>query len=306
MSLIGEIVGMEVKDFLKQEGEIVNKALEKYLPKENEYPENIMKAMRYSVLNPGKRIRPILLLNAYELCGGKKRDALFFACAIEFIHCYSLIHDDLPAMDDDDLRRGKPTSHKVFGEDMAILAGDALLTYAFETISNPKNISKNINQLNVLKSIHRLSNASGIYGMVGGQVVDVISENKKIEKSTLEYIHKHKTGALLSVSLEIGGILANADKKTIDVLKKYGECIGLTFQIVDDLLDIFGDEKSLGKPIGSDQNKKKSTYPFLYGIDKAKEDAFNLTEKAKKEISYFGKKSQVFSDLADFILNRIY
>ncbi len=297
---------MEVKEFLKTEGEIINKALEKYLPKEKEYPEIIMKAMRYSVLNPGKRIRPILLKHSFELCGGNKTDALPFACAIEFIHCFSLIHDDLPAIDNDDLRRGIPTNHKVFGEDMAILAGDALLAYAFEVVSNPKNISKNLDSKNVLQATYKLSSACGIYGMVGGQVVDIKSENKKIDIKTLEYIHKHKTGALLTASLEIGAILANADEKRTKALINYGQNIGLVFQIVDDLLDIFSTEEVLGKPIGSDQEQQKATYPALHGVEKAKKDAKELTEKAKEEIAFFGKEGKVLSELADFMLNRLY
>jgi geranylgeranyl diphosphate synthase type II len=281
----------------------VDMYLNEFLPNEQEIPDVIVEAMHYSVSAGGKRLRPILLIEAAKCIGADKNMVLPLASAIEMIHTYSLIHDDLPAMDNDDYRRGKLTNHKVFGEGMAILAGDALLNYSFEIMIN--NVPKDIDNLrNYVKAIQEIAKAAGIKGMIGGQVKDLECEGKTMDIDTLNYIHTHKTGALIRASLRAGAIAAGATKKELDALTIYGEKLGLAFQIVDDVLDIIGDEKKLGKPVGSDKNNQKITYPAIYGIEKSKEMVDKLLKEALQKIEPFGPKSKFLGELGIFICKR--
>ncbi len=293
---------MDIKSFIQQKGTLINEALEQYLSKEEMIPTELHESMRYSVLAGGKRLRPILLLEAARLTGAKEADVLPAACALELIHNYSLIHDDLPCMDDDDLRRGKPTNHKVFGQAVAVLAGDALLTYAFELITKLEDISAQ----KIVTAIRELAQSSGDQGMVGGQVADIIAEGQTIDAEELEYIHTHKTGALLRVAVRIGAILGGASAEEITALTSYAEEIGLGFQIVDDILDIEGNAEKLGKDIGSDLDRDKVTFPAIYGLDKSKEMAQRTCKKAKEALSIFGEEAKALKDLADYIINRDY
>ncbi len=286
----------------------VNKALDHYLPKENVAPQSVHKAMRYSIFAGGKRLRPVLVIAGSEICGLSGSKVLPTACALEMIHTYSLIHDDLPAMDDDDLRRGKPTSHKVFGEAIAILTGDALLTYAFHLIA--KN-SKMVNSAGLIPQVvETVAQGAGFAGMVGGQVVDIeMGEGKwfrhprKKQIEILNAIHRGKTAALIKSSLLAGAYLASARPREVKRLERYAEGIGLAFQIADDILDITGDKKLLGKK-GSDQANRKLTYPAIYGLEESKRKARSLVAHAKAELNSFGSKSQVLSELADYIIAR--
>ena len=259
---------MEFKEILKNKIDYVEKLLMEYMPKEEGYQKTIMQAMNYSLSAGGKRLRPILTLESCKAVGGNEEDAIPFAMAIEMIHTYSLIHDDLPALDNDDLRRGKPTNHKVFGEAMATLAGDSLLNYAYEIM-----LSSSLNKENskkYLKAIYEIAKHAGIYGMIGGQVVDVESENKIIDKDKLDFIHLNKTAAMIVGCMRAGAIIGDASEEELEKITKYSENIGLSFQIVDDILDIVGDEEKLGKPIGSDIENHKSTYPSLLGLEKSR------------------------------------
>ncbi|MDD5687842.1 MAG: polyprenyl synthetase family protein [Elusimicrobia bacterium] len=293
---------MDLKIYLKKKKKIIDNALKKYFSESKETPPIINTAMKYSIFAGGKRLRPVLCLAAGEICGGSVKDILPTACAIEMIHTYSLIHDDLPAMDDDDYRRGKLTSHKKYGEAIAILAGDGLLTKAFEII-HPL----------VVKEV---AVAAGTKGMVGGQVADiemgmsdVRSPRSKVKGSKSEilvrYIHEHKTAKMIEVSLKVGAILSNASQEKVKALSDYGRKIGLAFQVVDDILDITGNKKKLGKK-GSDIKNKKLTYPSIYGIEKSKEKAIMLIESAKKDLNILGKKATILKELADYIVQREY
>jgi geranylgeranyl diphosphate synthase type II len=291
---------------LSAQGRRVDEGLDKFLLSAKAEPPVVHEAMRYSVFAGGKRLRPILCMAAAEICGGSWRKVLPAACALEMIHTYSLIHDDLPAMDDDDFRRGQSTCHKQFGEAVAILAGDALLTHAFQVIADNANVS-GVKAAAVIDAIRAVAEAAGSLGMVGGQVADLEMENKgqKISnrEKALDYIHRHKTGALIRASLKSGAILSNANEDQLDALDRYGESIGLTFQIVDDVLDIVGDKKLLGKR-GSDRDNGKLTFPSVYGLDESREMARKEIRRAKAALEIFGKKGEVLSDLADFILHR--
>lgn len=298
---------MNLKIYLKKKSNIVNKALKKFLPKDNSL---LSRAMRYSALAGGKRLRPILVILGAEICGAKNTsDFLGAACAVEFIHTYSLIHDDLPAMDDDDLRRGKPTSHKKFGEAAAVLAGDAFLTDSFRLLANLAE-NRKIKRENIIASIWLLSELAGYKGMVGGQAKDTIeagSWRKNISRSrqNLIYIHLNKTAALIRASLLIGATLANASKNQLSALDNYGKNVGLAFQIADDILDITADKKLLGKK-GSDIENNKLTYPALYGIQSSKEAASKLVAGAKSALKMFGKRAGILAELADYIVERQY
>ncbi|MFP4459625.1 MAG: polyprenyl synthetase family protein [Candidatus Zixiibacteriota bacterium] len=284
-----------MKDILKNLRKDIDKWLDKLLPPEDKKPETIHKAMRYSVFAGGKRLRPALCILAYRFCGGRRDDLVFPpACALELIHTYSLIHDDLPAMDDDDLRRGKPTSHKVYGEAMAILAGDALHALAFELLADSGNID----------IIREVASNIGTEGLVGGQVVDIESENQEITEEELHFIHKNKTAALLRTSLRVGAIIADADKEKLEDITEYAKNIGLAFQVVDDILDIKGDAKQLGKPIGSDADKNKATYPRFYGLENSQQKAEELIDNAKAAICDYDN-SGIFCEIANFILTRM-
>jgi geranylgeranyl diphosphate synthase type II len=265
------------------------------------YPERIYEAMRYSLLAGGKRLRPILCLAACELAGGQMVQAMPTACALEMIHTMSLIHDDLPAMDNDDFRRGKPTNHKVYGEDMAILAGDALLAYAFQFIAEQ---TQQVAAERVLQVIARLANAVAATGLVGGQVVDLESEGKAISIETLEFIHAHKTGALLEVSVVSGAILAGGSEEMIQRLTRFSRDIGLAFQIIDDILDVTATSEQLGKTAGKDLTAAKATYPSLWGLEVSRQKADQLIQSAKQQLDPYGHAAVPLQALADFITHR--
>lgn len=295
---------MEFKTVLKERAIYIEELLNKYMPKEEGYQKTIMESMNYSLSAGGKRLRPILTLEACKIVGGNEKDAIPFAVAIEMIHTYSLIHDDLPALDNDDLRRGRKTNHIVYGEDMAILAGDALLNYAFEVMLS-SSLGKS-NPEKYLRAINEIAKSSGIYGMIGGQVVDVQSENEQIPKEKLDYIHNNKTAAIIIGCMRAGAIIGDANEEQIDEITKYAKNIGLSFQIVDDILDIVGDEVKLGKKVGSDINNNKSTYPSLLGLEKSKEISNELISEAKKSIEKLSENVEFLNGLADYIIAREY
>lgn len=261
----------------------------------------LIDAMDYSVAAGGKRLRPALLLEFYRLCGGKyKEDAECFAAAIEFIHSYSLIHDDLPCMDNDDTRRGKPSCHIAFGEDTALLAGDALLTLAFSAAAE----CKNIDSASCLKAIKLLSDYAGVHGMVGGQVIDLAIEGKETNIDTVKTMYSLKTGALIKAACEIGCVLAGANEKQLNAARVFAEKIGLSFQVADDILDLIGDSALLGKPVGSDAENEKSTYVSHYGIEKSKTDVVDLTKEAICALDVFGNEAAALCDLAMQLTDR--
>lgn len=295
---------MEFKLVLKEKANYIEQLLNKYMPTEKGYQKTIMEAMNYSLSAGGKRLRPILTLEACKIVGGNENDAIPFAVAIEMIHTYSLIHDDLPALDNDDLRRGRKTNHIVYGEDMAILAGDALLNYAFEIMLS-NSLGKE-NPEKYLKAINEIAKSSGIYGMIGGQVVDVQSENQQIPKEKLDYIHNNKTAAIMIGCMRAGAIIGNANEEELDKITKYANNIGLSFQIVDDILDIVGDESKLGKKVGSDIENNKSTYPSLLGLEKSEEIARTLINEAKENINELSEHVDFLNGLADYIIDREY
>ncbi len=275
---------------------LVNKRLDELVP-ECDFGEDIVhNAMKYSLSVGGKRIRPVLVLECCRICGGKIEDALDFACALEMIHTYSLIHDDLPCMDDDDLRRGMPSCHVKYGEEYALLAGDALLTRAFGVIAN--SAASRRNPMVAVNAISALSFLAGCNGMIGGQVIDLKNEDKEPSIETLETLDKLKTGTLIKCSALLGCFCAGADEDETNACVKYAEKIGHAFQVVDDILDVIGDEKELGKPIGSDADNKKSTYVSLLGLEKSKELAISLTAEAISSISFFGENAEFLKELA--------
>ena len=286
--------------YLAERAAAVEAALDSAVPVT--YPEKIYEAMRYSLLAGGKRLRPILCLATCELLGGTVEMAMPTACALEMSHTMSLIHDDLPAMDNDDYRRGKLTNHKVYGEDIAILAGDGLLAYAFEFIATQ---TQNVPPQQVLQVVARLGRAVGAAELVGGQVVDLESEGvSDVSEETLNFIHTHKTGALLEACVVCGAILAGAAPTDLQRLSRYAQNIGLAFQIVDDILDITATQEELGKTAGKDVQAGKVTYPSLWGIEESKRRAKQLVEAAKAELAIFGEKAQPLLAIADFISNR--
>ncbi|HBB34185.1 MAG TPA: farnesyl-diphosphate synthase [Cyanobacteria bacterium UBA8803] len=296
----GESPAFDLSTYLKGRQAKVEAALDRSLPLI--YPEKIYEAMRYSLLAGGKRLRPILCLATCELVGGTVEMAMPTACAMEMIHTMSLIHDDLPAMDNDDYRRGKLTNHKVYGEDIAILAGDGLLAYAFEYIAAQ---TQNVPAERVLKAIAWLGHAVGAAGLVGGQVVDLESEGRPdIQEETLNYIHTHKTGALLEACVVCGALLAGATDADLARLSRYAQNIGLAFQIIDDILDITATQEELGKTAGKDLQAQKATYPSLWGLETSKAKAQQLIEEAKAQLEPFGDKAQPLIALAEFITMR--
>lgn len=294
---------MNFKSYLKKQQKLIDQNILKYLPAENEYPQIMAKAMRYSLLIGAKRIRPILVLEAARLTGGQIRAAMPTAVALELIHTYSLIHDDLPAMDNDDLRRGQPTSHKVFGEALAILAGDCLMTRAYEIIARHTD-QKLVPAKNILKVIAEIGQATGFYGMVGGQAVDLASEDKKISGQTLKYIHEHKTASLIVCALRAGAILAASSERALKALGSYGQHLGLAFQIVDDILDVEGESQKMGKLPGQDQKKRKATYPAIWGLNEAKKMAAAEAQKAEYVLEIFGARGKVLKQLVNFVVYR--
>jgi len=292
---------MDIKEYINKKQYVIDNYLKNYFSSPIK-PGILYESMTYSLFAGGKRIRPILALSAYEICGGNPEHILPQASAIELIHTYSLIHDDLPAMDNDDLRRGKPTNHKIFGEAVAILAGDALLTEAFKMMTECE--IKKIKKSSLLKVIKELSSASGAHGMVGGQAQDIISEKSEPDKNTLEFIHTHKTAALIRASVRTGAILAGSKKSILNALTKYGECIGLAFQIIDDILNIEGSIEELGKSAGTDIEKGKMTYPALYGNEKAKQKSEELVSSGISALKIFSSEADPLREIALYLLKR--
>jgi geranylgeranyl diphosphate synthase, type II len=297
-------MSLDLKQYLKERCELVDSRLMMAMPSETELPFSLHKSMRYSTFAGGKRLRPILLLAACEAVGGEINTALPAACSMEMIHTYSLIHDDLPAMDNDDFRRGNPTNHKVFGDAIAILAGDALLTQAFILLSSPF-FASNVPHDRILAVIHEIASAAGSRGMVGGQVVDMESEGKiDLDLPTVQYIHTHKTGALIKASVKIGALLGGADDRLLSSITRFGEVIGLAFQIADDILDIEGSTEELGKDAGSDQARGKATYPSVIGIEESRRRASELLDMAIESLDSFGEKADPLREIAKFIISR--
>ena len=294
---------MELNRYLKDRQQIIDAALDQYLPAEDTLPVRLHQAMRYSMFAGGKRLRPILALAACDAVGGDLMTVMPAACALEMIHTYSLIHDDLPAMDDDDFRRGRETCHKVYGEALAILAGDALLTEAFVLLGGmaaeqPKIVDSS------RKALHIIARCAGSRGMVGGQVVDMDSEGKKIDLPTLEYIHTHKTGALILASVQTGCLIGGGDDKAFDALTRYAEAAGLAFQVADDILDVVGDQALLGKDVGSDEARGKATYPALLGLSEARQRALELRDMALDSLSGFGETAEPLRQIAHYVVDR--
>lgn len=280
---------------------LIEQKLDEYIPLQ--YPETIHEAMRYSVLNGGKRLRGILCIESCKAFGKTEELALPMACSIEIIHAQSLIHDDLPCMDDDDYRRGKPSTHKKYGEAIAVLAGDALIPYAYEVFlkHTPETVSQEIK----IQIIQEFSEIIGARGLVGGQVVDVYTEGQKISPETLDYIHSHKTGALYNFSLRSGAILSGCSQQELDIITEYSEALGLAFQISDDILDITGSKESLGKTPGKDEAKGKNTYPSIYGLDHSRNELSRLCNKAIELIETNNINSSALLQIAQFIANRV-
>lgn len=291
---------MKLDAYLAHSIKLVDKALDAWLPPEKTRPATLHKAMRYSLFAGGKRLRPVLCLAAAETCGGKAQVALPSACAIECIHTYSLIHDDLPCMDDDDFRRGRPTSHKVFGEGVAVLAGDALLTIAFEILGRTKPTTRH-----GLKAFYDdLSFAAGSRKLIAGQVADLEGEGKKSTKADLRFIHEGKTAAMIIASLKLGGRSANATPGQLKALENFGESLGLAFQVVDDILDVTQTSEKLGKSAGKDLKAQKTTYPSVLGLEGARREAIRLTKAARESLKPLGKKAERLHEIADHLLSR--
>jgi geranylgeranyl diphosphate synthase type II len=283
-----------IRQFLAEKADKTEAALRSYMSRCHNAPKTLRDAIEYSLFAGGKRLRPALALGASELICGDDSPAMPIACALEMIHTYSLIHDDLPSMDNDDLRRGRPTSHKVFGEAVAILAGDALLTLAFEAAS----------ECGDARVIREIAAAAGAEGMVGGQVMDLESENLRLGVEELRGLHARKTGALIRASVRVGAMVAGGGIAQIEALTRYGEAIGLAFQIADDILDVVGDEHAIGKPVGSDEAKQKSTYPAAAGLDGARALASQAVGEAVAALEYFGGEAGTFRALAQYIIER--
>ena len=291
---------MSAPDFFQQDHAAIEAGLEKLLPPDSTPPASIHTAMRYSVFAGGKRIRPILCYESAKLFAADPAGAIPVGCALEFIHTYSLIHDDLPALDNDDLRRGKPTNHKVFGEAIAILAGDALLTLAFQTLANAA-----IGPNRRVRVISEIAAAAGtVNGMVGGQVADIEAEKKAPDSAMLEYIHRSKTAALICGSIVAGAIAGGAGDEDVARLRRFGEQIGWAFQVVDDILDVSESSVSLGKTAGKDQAQQKATYPALYGLEKSRAIAAELETKALRELDFYGERGTRLRQVAQFLVAR--
>ena len=297
--------GLSASQYLSEGKKLIDERMLSFLPQGKAYPESIHEAMHYSLLAGGKRLRPVLVMAAAEAVGGDRHTILPFAIAAELIHTYTLIHDDLPALDIDDLRRGKPTNHKVFGEAIAILAGDALLTQAFIIMTRAAGM-ETVPPECILKATHEMAGALGSTGMIGGQVVDLESEGKRINSETLEYIHIYKTGFLIRACIRCGGVLSQASKAQLSSLSSFGAHIGLAFQIIDDILDITGDQEKLGKDIGSDLTKNKATYPALYGLEESKRKAEELVEESIDCLNEFDDRADPLREIARFFVQRTF
>ncbi len=293
---------MNLNIYLKKKRKLVDSFLKKYIAskkRDKDCPKHLADAMGYALMAGGKRVRPILCIAAYEAAGGNTESIMPAAASLELIHTYSLIHDDLPAMDDDDFRRNQPTTHKVYGEATAILAGDGLLTDAFSMTANASASPKTL-----ISVINELSRGSGPEGMVGGQTVDIILEGKKATKKELSYIHTHKTGALIRASVRIGAIMAKASPAKLNALTKYGEKIGLAFQVIDDILDVTGTTEELGKSAGADTARGKNTYPSIFGLNASQKIAEELIIDSLTALSKFNKESEPLEEIAKYILSR--
>ena len=294
---------IDILRYLQEQKVLVDEALARYLPGEEHYPPAIFQAMRYSVFAGGKRLRPILAIAAAEALGGTAAEVLPLACALECIHTYSLIHDDLPALDNDDYRRGRLTNHKVFGEANAILAGDALLTFAFELMGNERHWQRFVPE-RVVQVMHEVAYAIGTFGMIGGQVVDLEMEGQDIDLPALQYIHAHKTGALIRTSVRSGAILGGGSPAAVEALTDYGTHIGLAFQIMDDILDVRGDEQLMGKALRKDDERRKATYPRLVGLTESEVRARAAVTAGIAALGPIGQQGDVLRDLAQFIIVR--
>lgn len=287
-------------EYLQRLARTVDDGLARYLPKTETYSSVLREAMEYSVIGAGKRLRAALVMESAYVCGASKERALPVACAIEMIHAYSLIHDDLPCMDDDDYRRGKLSNHKVFGDGIAVLAGDALLTHAFFLLARlPSLVGASAEQTVVI--VEEIASAAGAAGMVGGQVADLTGGERPADPELLEFIHTHKTGALFRASTRAGALLAGADDEQLERLTAFAEHFGVAFQIVDDLLDVQGDSKTLGKRVGSDERQGKLTYPRLYGMARSEELAREHLEAAHEQLEPFGDRAATLHDLTAFV-----
>ncbi len=295
---------INLKIYLKEKQILIDKALDFHLPPQDKYPPLIHKAMRYSIFAGGKRLRPVLCMAAAEAMGGEAEKLLPVACALEMIHTYSLIHDDLPAMDDDTYRRGKLTNHKVFGEGAAILAGDALLTIAFETLAEFGLTLKSVQRRKLISVVLDISKAAGSLGMIGGQIADLGSEGVVIDPDELKYIHMQKTGALFKAAIRAGAILSGASAKELKAITIYAENFGLAFQITDDILDIVGDSTKTGKSTGSDVRNKKATYPSLYGLEQSQQMAAKAVGSAIEALGEMPGDIEALKALAQYLLVR--
>jgi len=294
---------MNLKAYLRSRQKEIDRVLDRYLPKASTKPATLHKAMRYSLFAGGKRLRPILCLAAAEACGGKIKNALPLACALECIHTYSLVHDDLPSMDNDDFRRGRPTCHKVFGDGIAILAGDALLTIAFEIVSGARPTPR----YNMSILLREVAVAAGSQKLIAGQVADLEAEGRNVKRDELRFIHENKTAAILKTSVRLGAMSANADAKKLRAITQFGHGLGLAFQVIDDILDLTQTSEILGKSAGKDVAAKKATYPAVIGLEKSRAEARRLTRQAHDALSVFaGSKAQALHALANYLLEREY
>ena len=296
-------MNFDLKAYLLEKRTQVDRALGEFVPRVDGLTADLTEAMRYSLFAGGKRLRPILCMAGAEAVGGEGHHVLPVACALELIHTYSLIHDDLPLMDDDDVRRGKPTNHKVFGDVIALLAGDGLLTEAFSLMTSPSTTSE-IAPDRLLEAIRMISGAAGYGGMVGGQVVDMQWEGKKADLETVNFLHTHKTGALIKASVVSGAIVTGAPEPQVRSVLSYGKKIGLAFQISDDILDVEGDSKTMGKTAGADEEKGKTTYPSVLGLGESKKIQSALVQEAVQDLKEFGEKAEPLRQIAHYIIER--
>ncbi len=293
---------MDIKKEIAEHTSQVEEIIKKYLPEETGYQKTVMEAMNYSFLAGGKRLRPMLMQETYRLFGGTSDIIEPFMAAIEMIHTYSLIHDDLPAMDNDDYRRGRKTTHVVYGEAMGILAGDALLNFAFETAC--KGLMQDVGNPAVARAVQILAQRAGIYGMLGGQVVDVESEGQPLEREKLDFIYDLKTGALIEASMLIGAVLAGASKEEQQVILQVAKDVGLAFQIQDDILDVTSDIETLGKPIGSDEKNHKTTYVTIRGLEQSQKDVEEISERAIEGVASLSEKNIFLNELIRYLIHR--
>ncbi len=293
---------MDLTEYLKSRQRLIDRALDRFLPEETEAPPTIHKAMRYSLFAGGKRLRPILCLAAAEGCRGKATAALPLACAMECIHTYSLVHDDLPSMDNDDFRRGRATCHKVFGDGIAVLAGDALLTVAFEIAARTRQTRR----YSMAEILREIAIAAGSRKLIAGQVADLEAEGKKVSRDELRYIHENKTSAMITTSIRLGAMSANADARRLRALTKFGHSLGLAFQVIDDILDVTQTSEKLGKSAGKDVAAQKATYPAVIGLDASRAEARRLTSAAQGALKIFGREAEPLRELANYLLAREY